>query len=75
MYRSFYVGTTATFISYAFPVEHFGKLYGLTRVIGGASTLLSTPIFDKVVTSGNGFKNANFDFAIVIGKLQSGLGR
>ena len=69
MYRSFYVGTTATFISYAFPVEHFGKLYGLTRVIGGAATLLSTPIFDKVVSNGNRFKNANFDFAIIIGNF------
>merc|ERR1712130_91884 len=66
MYRSFYVGTTATFISYAFPLEHFGKLYGLTRVIGGAATLLSTPIFNNVVSNGNQFKDVNFDFAIVI---------
>ena len=69
MYRSFYVGTTATFISYAFPLEHFGKLYGLTRVIGGAATLLSTPIFNNVVSNGNQFKDVNFDFAIVIGIL------
>ena len=30
--------------------EHFGKLYGITRTIGGISTFLAVPIF-KVVTS------------------------
>jgi hypothetical protein len=66
IFRSFYVGTTAMFISYAFPVEHFGKLYGITRVIGGLFTLLAAPIFDVVLEQGNKFKNANFDFAVVI---------
>lgn len=69
MYRCFYVGVTATFINYAFPVEHFGKLYGITRVIAGLTVLLSTVIFNAVLKSGNKFKNANFDFAIVIGKF------
>lgn len=32
--------------------EHFGKLYGITRTIGGCSTFLAVPIF-KWVSSGN----------------------
>ena len=56
------------FISYAFPVQHFGKLYGITRVCGGLFTLLAAPIFDFVLEQGNKFKNANFDFAVVIGE-------
>ena len=68
IFRSFYVGTTAMFISYAFPVDHFGKLYGITRVAGGFCVLLSAPIFNTVVKNGNKFKSANFDFAVVTGK-------
>ena len=68
VFRSLYVATTALFISYAFPTAHFGKLYGVTRVIGGLFTMLSVPIFEAVQAQGNAFKDANFDFAVVIGK-------
>jgi len=57
------------FISYAFPVDHFGKLYGITRVAGGFCVLLSAPIFNTVVKNGNKFKSANFDFAVVTGEI------
>ena len=69
IFRSFYVATTALFISYAFSSGHFGKLYGVTRVIGGLFTMLSVPIFETVQAQGNAFKSANFDFAVVTGKL------
>ena len=69
IFRSFYVATTAMFISYGFPAAHFGKLYGVTRVVGGVFTLFAAPIFDTVVENGNQFKSVNFDFAVVIGEF------
>ena len=38
----------------------------MTRVLGGAATLLSTPIFNSILPTG-AFKNANFGFAVIIG--------
>jgi hypothetical protein len=55
-------------LTYAFPVEHFGKLYGIARVVGGFSTFLSKPIFAAVVENDNAFKDANIDFTIALSK-------
>ena len=40
-YRAFLMGATANFLNLAFPVKHFGKLYGITRLMGGLATFLS----------------------------------
>jgi len=66
LFRTFMVGTTATFLSLCFPSEHFGKLYGITRTIGGISTFLAVPIFKLVTSLGNRYDLGNIFFAIVI---------
>ena len=48
LYRSFLMGATANFLNLAFPVKHFGKLYGITRLSGGLLTMLAVPIFNYV---------------------------
>ena len=40
-FRAFLMGATANFLNLAFPVKHFGKLYGITRLMGGLATFLS----------------------------------
>ena len=50
-------------------MEHFGKLYGIARVVGGFSTFLSKPIFAAVVENDNAFKDANIDFTIALSKF------
>jgi len=62
LFRSFMVGTTASFISLCFPNEHFGKLYGITRVVGALTTLTAVPIFKAVVNSGNEYDLGNYFF-------------
>ena len=48
-FRAFLMGATANFLNLAFPVKHFGKLYGITRLMGGLATFLS----------GSGFNNSS----------------
>merc|ERR1719204_448713 len=66
LFRSFLVGTTATFLNLCFPSEHFGKLYGITRTIGGCSTFLAVPIF-KWVSSGSRYDYGNLLFVVMTG--------
>lgn len=65
LFRSFMVGTTAAFISLCFPNEHFGKLYGITRVVGGLTTFCAVPIFKVVVASGNHYEMGNYFFLLL----------
>lgn len=43
--RSFLYGGNAAFISVAFPVAHFGKLYGLVMALSAVVSLLQYPFF------------------------------
>ena len=48
-FRSFLYGGNASFIALMFPVEHFGKLYGLTMTLGGVISLLQFPLNSLVL--------------------------
>ena len=49
-FRAFLMGATANFLNLAFPVKHFGKLYGITRLMGGLATFLSGSWFNFLST-------------------------
>lgn len=43
--HSFLYGGNATFLTLAFPAEHFGKLFGLVMTLSAIVSLLQSPIF------------------------------
>ena len=53
-FRSFLYGGNASFIASAFPIKHFGKLYGMTMTLGGIISLLQFPLYSAVLRSFNG---------------------
>ncbi|CAH1801295.1 unnamed protein product [Owenia fusiformis] len=44
-HRTFNYGPATAFIAQAFPIEHFGRLYGINNVIGAIVSLLQYPLF------------------------------
>lgn len=49
IFRSFLYGGLMSFIAVAFPIQHFGKLYGLAMFIGGLVLLLQFPLATLVL--------------------------
>ena len=62
------MGGTSNFLNLTFPVKHFGKLYGFTRLSGGLMTFLSVPIFNYVQSLGNRFEYANYGYCVALRK-------
>ena len=54
LFRAFLYGGNASFITLTYPGEHFGKLMGLTMVIGGVVSLLQYPLGSLILTTLNG---------------------
>lgn len=54
LFRAFLYGGNASFITLTYPCEHFGKLMGLTMVIGGIVSLLQYPLSSLILTTMNG---------------------
>uniref|UniRef100_A0A8D0LB10 Solute carrier family 43 member 3 n=1 Tax=Sphenodon punctatus TaxID=8508 RepID=A0A8D0LB10_SPHPU len=52
--RSFLYGGNAAFLSIAFPLEHFGKLYGLVMGLSAVVSLLQYPCFSLIKGPLNG---------------------
>ncbi|XP_017354457.1 solute carrier family 43 member 3 [Cebus imitator] len=46
--RSFLYGSNAAFLTVAFPLEHFGKLFGLVMALSAVVSLLQFPIFTLI---------------------------
>ena len=71
-YRAFLLGATAAYMNLAFPAEHFGRLYGLTR-LSAALCVLFVPVFYDFVLSKGDFDISSyfFIFALSTGLLQS----
>nr|XP_012605424.1 solute carrier family 43 member 3 isoform X2 [Microcebus murinus] len=46
--RSFLYGSNATFLTLAFPSEHFGKLFGLVMALSAIVSLFQFPIFTLI---------------------------
>ena len=63
------MGGTSNFLNLTFPVKHFGKLYGFTRLSGGLMTFLSVPIFNYVQSLGNRFEYANYGYCVALRKF------
>ena len=53
-FRSFLYGGNASFIALVFPIEHFGKIYGMTMTLGGIISLLQYPLYSLVLRSFDG---------------------
>ena len=64
------MGGTSNFLNLTFPVKHFGKLYGFTRLSGGLMTFLSVPIFNYVQSLGNRFEYANYGYCVALRKYK-----
>nr|CAB3266285.1 solute carrier family 43 member 3-like [Phallusia mammillata] len=66
VFRSFLYGGNASFIAFSFPVQHFGKLYGLTMTLGGVVALLQFPLFSLVLRALNkDFTSVNIAYIII----------
>ena len=64
-YRAFLLGATAAYMNLAFPAEHFGRLYGLTR-LAAALAVLFVPIFYDFVLSKGNFDISSFFFIFAL---------
>ena len=67
-YRAFLLGATAAYMNLAFPAEHFGRLYGLTR-LSAALCVLFVPIFYDYVLSQGDFDISCYFFIIGMSKF------
>jgi MFS transporter, LAT3 family, solute carrier family 43, member 3 len=64
-YRAFLLGATAAYMNLAFPAEHFGRLYGLTR-LSAALCVLFVPIFYDFVLSKGDFDISSYFFIFAL---------
>ena len=65
-FRSFLYGGNASFIALVFPIEHFGKIYGMTMTLAGIISLLQFPLYSLVLRSFEGnFMVINIIFLVV----------
>ena len=65
-FRSFLYGGNASFIALSFPIEHFGKIYGMTMTLAGIVTLLQFPLYSLVLRSFQGnFLIINIIFFVI----------
>ena len=64
--KAFVFGGTYTFISVYFPLEHFGKILGLTNFLCGCVGLLQYPLFQISLSLDPSFRNINIGILIAV---------
>lgn len=64
-FRAFLFGTAFNFIAQAFPIEHFGKLMGVTQALGGVASIFQYGLFKIAAEVKNGFTVVNIYLLLV----------